>query len=97
MNAPDPSHSPSPHHKPATVACFAIQAAAEPGAMVRVLEQFARRSLLPSRWHSTAAPGGALQIDVQVRDMPRDAADRMAIRIRGLIDVSAVLTSEKSG
>ncbi len=35
-----------------TTACFAVHARAEPGVMPRVLEQFAKRGLIPSNWHS---------------------------------------------
>ena len=41
-------------HLPAT-ACFSVQARAEPGVMPRVLELFAKRGLVPQRWHSAAA------------------------------------------
>ena len=43
--------------------CFSVQAAAEPGIMPRVLELFAKRGLVPQKWHSTVS-GTALAIDV---------------------------------
>ena len=44
--------------------CFSVQAVAEPGVMPRVLELFAKRGLVPQKWHSTVS-GTALAIDVQ--------------------------------
>ena len=43
--------------------CFSVQARAEPGVMPRVVELFAKRGLVPQRWHS-AVSGEALTIDV---------------------------------
>ncbi|MFD0388828.1 hypothetical protein ACFQ4K_15150 [Tistrella bauzanensis] len=48
----------TPAAEPAT-ACFFVVAAAEVGTMARVLEIFALRSLLPSRWHSQRVRGVA--------------------------------------
>ena len=33
-------------------ACFSVQAVADPSVMPRVLELFAKRGLIPARWHS---------------------------------------------
>src|SRR3546814_11023455 len=35
-----------------TVACFSIQAVADPSVMPRVLELFAKRGMIPLRWHA---------------------------------------------
>jgi acetolactate synthase small subunit len=78
-------------------ACFAVQARAEPGAMPRVLELFAKRGLVPSQWHSALA-GPAhdeLHIDIQVEGMARELAEYVARCLRQLPDVAIVLTSEK--
>ncbi len=82
---------------PDPVACFSIQALAEPTVMPRVLELFAKRGLIPSRWHSDL--GGRRQdeftIDFQVSGLPRDKAELIAHAIRQFVSVSSVLTSEK--
>jgi len=80
------------------VACFSIHAEAAPGVMPRVLELFAKRNLVPSRWHSDrVGPGGAeLAIDLQVQDLTPDLTDYIARCLRQLHDVETVLTSEKT-
>jgi hypothetical protein len=80
-------------------ACFSIQAEADPGVMPRVLELFAKRGLIPSRWHSdlegeaTRAPG--LTIDLQVTGLNRQQVAHVSATLRGMVSVNSVLTSEK--
>lgn len=93
------SPTPTSHTVPVpAVACFSIQALAEPSVMPRVLELFAKRGMIPSRWHSDL--GGRRQdeltIDLQVEDLPRDRAELIAHAIRQMVSVTSVLTSEKS-
>jgi acetolactate synthase small subunit len=76
---------------PLTV-CFSVHADAEPGVMPRVLELFAKRGLVPQKWHS-AASGTALTIDVQMAGLGRDTADYIARCMRQIAGVDAVLTS----
>src|SRR5689334_25367784 len=73
---------------------FSVQAAAEPGVMPRVLELFAKRGLVPQKWHSTVS-GTALAIDVQTGELGRDTADYIARCMRQIAGVDAVLTSER--
>jgi len=75
-------------------ACFSVHADAEPGVMPRVLELFAKRGLVPQRWHSAAA-GKALTIDVQIGGLRRDTADYIAQCMRQIVGVETVLTSER--
>ena len=81
-------------------ACFSIQAEAEPGVMPRILELFAKRGLIPSRWHSdlegeaTRRPG--LTIDLQVTGLNRQQVEHVSASLRGMISINTVLTSEKS-
>jgi acetolactate synthase small subunit len=77
---------------PVTV-CFSLQARAEPGVMPRVVELFAKRGLVPQKWHSTAA-GPGLTIEVQMNGLGRDLAGYIARSMRQIIGVEAVLTSE---
>jgi len=78
-------------------ACFCVHARAEPGAMPRVLELFAKRGLVPSVWHS--AIGGTdepqLTIDIQMRGLDRDVMDYIAACMRQMPFVEVVLTSER--
>ena len=77
---------------PLTVA-FSLQARAEPGVMPRVVELFAKRGLVPQRWHSTVS-GSALAIEVQMSGLGRDLADYIARCMRQIAGVEAVLTVE---
>jgi acetolactate synthase regulatory subunit len=72
--------------------CFSVQARPEPGVMPRVVELFAKRGLVPRRWHSNASPA-ALNIEVHM-PLDRDLADYMAACMRQIIGVETVLTSE---
>ncbi|MEX0760761.1 MAG: hypothetical protein WD100_14355 [Tistlia sp.] len=86
---------------PAPVFCFSVAAAAEPGVMPRVLELFAKRNLVPLRWHSDRLPAGqgrggeTLAIDIQVRDLEPELCDYIARCLRQIHGVETVLTSEK--
>lgn len=95
LNTPHPSSN----SEACATACFSIQADAEPSVMPRVLELFAKRGLIPSRWHSDlGAPAGRapeLTIDLQVTGLNRQQIDHVAASIRGMVSVSSVLTSEK--
>ena len=81
----------------APVACFSIQAGADPSIMPRVLELFAKRGMIPQRWHSDL--GGRrseLTNDLQVGGLDRAKAELIAHAIRQMVTVTSVLTSEKS-
>ena len=52
-----------------TTACFAVRANAEPGVMPRVLELFAKRNLVPTRFHSVVEANDSLVIDIQMEKM----------------------------
>ena len=73
--------------------CFSVQARAEPGVMPRVVELFAKRGLVPQKWHSTAR-GEALAIEVQIDGLGRDLCDYIARCMRQITGVETVLTSE---
>ena len=97
LASPDPAR-PVRAPQARRVACFAIHAQAAPGVMPRVLELFAKRNLVPDRWHSDrVGPGGReLAIDLQVQDLTPELTDYIARCLRQLHDVEAVLTSEKA-
>ncbi len=103
MSVPNPSAERSPGaertgapRRPATF-CFSIQAEAEPGVMPRVLELFAKRNLVPSKWHSVVAGAGELQIDIQIEALTVDLGDYIAACLRQIVHVETVLTSLKHG
>lgn len=74
------------------VVSFSLQARAEPGVMPRVVELFAKRGLVPHKWHSTASETD-LTIDVQIGGLDRDLADYIARCMRQIVGVDTVLTS----
>jgi hypothetical protein len=83
--------------------CFAIRADATPGMMSRVLELFAKRNLVPTRWHSDvivapARDGGhtTLHIDIQMEGMEAELAAYVARCLRQIYGVDSVLTSTKT-
>jgi len=80
------------------VTCFQVLAEAEPGVMPRVLELFAKRNLVPSRWHSDVggADGRELAIDLQVAGLDPDTGAYIARTLRQLHYVDQVLISEKT-
>lgn len=91
--------SPARHGVPEpVVACFSITAEADPTVMPRVLELFAKRGLIPSRWHSDI--GGRrrdeLLIDLQVEGLGCEKADLIGHAMRQIVPVMSVLISQKS-
>jgi len=78
------------------VFCFSLQSAADPGVMARVLEQLAKRDLMPSKWYSDVGPEtGLLHIDIQVARLDREAGEQVARGLRAIVGVEHVLTSVK--
>ncbi len=81
------------------VACFAVTGRPDPGLMPRVLEQFAKRDLVPSRWHAvleTAVGEDAeMVIDIQMPGLVRDQMMLIAACLRQIVGIDQVLVSEK--
>jgi hypothetical protein len=123
MSALPLSVYPAPHpgvdaHRPALrspvpaalprVACFAVQADADPGILPRVLALFAKRSLVPDRLTGhrstrdestamgSASDGDELAIDLQVVGLDAAETDYIARCLRQIPGVVAVLTAEKA-
>lgn len=84
-------------HQPNPTACFHVLAQADPGVMPRVLELFAKRGLVPSRWHSSIAGPhkDELQIDLEVEAIADDLAERIAASMRQITQINLILTSQK--
>ncbi len=76
-------------------AYFSVHARAEPGVMPRILEQFAKRGLVPSAWHSaiSEADQAELKIDIKMRGLDRDTTDYIAACLRQIAFVEVVLTA----
>ena len=73
---------------------FSLQASAEPGVMPRVLELFAKRGLVPDRWHSVVArPGMTLSIDIEIGGLENDTVAYVANCLRQIAGVELVLTA----
>jgi len=101
----EPQSGSHAHRQPAAPAaepapcifCFSIQAQADPGMMPRVMQLFAKRNLVPLRWHSDVlgAARRDLAIDVQVEGVSPALGDYIARCLRQIPGVATVLTAEK--
>jgi len=94
--SPLPSNENAAPRACAGTACFSITALSEPGTLPRLVAAFAQRSLVPERWHGVQSPDGELQLDIQVGGLPPEVAERIAAKLRTLIDVRAVLVYQKA-
>jgi hypothetical protein len=79
----------------ASVFCFSIDVVPDPGAMARVLEQFAKRGLIPTRWHSDVIDSDAIQIDIQVVGLSAALGQDIARCLQSIVGVHSVLTAGK--
>lgn len=75
--------------------CFSVSAAPEVSVAPRVLGEFAKRGLVPSRFEAVVS-GGDLAVDVQVSGMDEQVAAHVAEVLRGLLDVERVLMTSKT-
>jgi hypothetical protein len=76
----------------ASTSRFSVHASAEPGVMPRVLELFAKRGLVPDRWHSVVVrPDMALSIDIEIGGLERETAAYVANCMRQIAGVELVL------
>jgi hypothetical protein len=89
-----PVSGPRPDSQPSSYV-FAVYAEADPDVMPRVLEQFARRSLVPARWYSAIVDGlpRELQIDVRVDGLEAGLAAHIARSLETLVNVRQVVTA----
>lgn len=74
--------------------CFSVFAAPEACVMPRVLEYFAKRGLVPARFHGDVVDEG-LVVDVHVSGIEEGVADHIAACLRELVYVERVLTAVK--
>jgi acetolactate synthase small subunit len=74
--------------------CFAVHAIAEPGVISRVLEQFAKRGLMPARLVADGSNEvGLLDIDIQVPNLTAQDGKQIARSLRAIIGVCVVVSS----
>ncbi len=80
-------------------AYFFVHARAEPGVMPRVLELFAKRGLVPTRWHSgiSGSDPGELAIAIEMGGLDREIIDYIAVCLRQIAFVEIVLTTRGGG
>jgi len=63
--------------------------------MPRVLQLFAKRNLVPVRWHSDVLGGRDLAIDVQIEGVSTELGNYIARCLRQIPSIATVLTAEK--
>ena len=80
---------------PSRRVAFAVRAGADPGALPRVLELFAKRGLVPaaltSRLHDDA-----LAMEIEMAGLARAESDHIANCLRQIPMVTQVLTTEQA-
>lgn len=74
--------------------CFSVLAAPDASVMPRVLGLFAKRGIVPARFHGDTV-GNELAVDVQVRGLDPDTAAHVAECLRAMVAVERVLTAVK--
>jgi acetolactate synthase small subunit len=82
---------------PQRVDCFSVFAAADPSALLRVLEVFSLFGVIPERCHSCRleADQDQLVIDIQAAGLPSGRAAQLVRRLDRVITVTQVLHSER--
>jgi hypothetical protein len=80
----------------ASIFCFSIDVVPDPGTMARVLEQFAKRGLVPTRWHSDVIESDVMQIDIQIIGLSATLGQDIARCLGSIVGVHGVLTASKT-
>jgi acetolactate synthase regulatory subunit len=76
--------------------CLTIRTMADPGALPRVLEVFAKRGMVPAKLFSVATAADELTVDLQVNGIDQVLGDLIANQLRSQVGIETVLTSMKS-
>ncbi|NKB48299.1 MAG: hypothetical protein GKS02_02930 [Alphaproteobacteria bacterium] len=76
-------------------ACFSVHGVADPGLMPRVAGLWAKRGLVPTRWHSAVcgADDREVYIDIEMPSLSADLATQIATELRQIWGVTQVLMS----
>ena len=79
------------------VYCYSVTGVADPGLMPRIMELWAKRGLIPKRWHGGRMGQGAreMYIDIETPELDAVAARRVAESMRCVFGMSQVLLFEK--
>jgi len=77
--------------------CFAVQAAAEPSVLPRLVELFAKRGLVPTALHSRCHDHtvGPVHIDIEMSGVKPTVADYLEQCMRKVVGVELVVKSDK--
>lgn len=75
--------------------CFSVQAERSPASLPRVFDTLSIGGVVPQACHCTVTPD-EICIDVQIAELDKSAAFKLAQRLRRLIVVSTVLYAEKT-
>ena len=75
-----------------SVLCLSLRGAAEIGVLARVVQQLARRSLLPLRWHCTESSEHLL-MDLQIAGLAEREGEILAESLRQIVGIEEVLTA----
>lgn len=83
----------SPPAAPDRREAFHVVAAAEPSVLPRLLHEFAKRNLVPEKWHSVVSGPKAdeLHVDIQLNGIDAETGARLAAVLQRLVDVQLVL------
>lgn len=83
--------------RPQPVHCYSVRGVADPGLMPRIMELWAKRGLMPERWHGVrdGVDGGDVYIDIETSELDRALAMQVAEAMRCVYGVTQVLVSEK--
>jgi acetolactate synthase regulatory subunit len=76
--------------------CLTVRTMADPGALPRVLEVFAKRGMVPAKLFSVATAADELTVDLQVNGIDAALGDLIANQLRSQVGIETVLTSMKS-
>jgi hypothetical protein len=81
----------------APVYCYSVTGIADPGLMPRIMELWAKRGLMPERWHGgrTGLGEREMYIDIETSELDQERAQQVAESMRCVFGVSQVLLSEK--
>jgi|HubBroStandDraft_1064217.scaffolds.fasta_scaffold00853_10 hypothetical protein len=77
-------------------ACFAVRATAEPGILIRLIELFAKRGLVPAAVQArlVGPDRDQLAVDLQIGGLDPRLAEILAETMRQMISVERVLLAE---
>jgi len=79
------------------VTCFSVAAYPDPGLMPRVLELFAKRGMIPTRFIGQVGdlPEPRLELDIQATGLTAELAAHMARSMGQIVGVERVLIAER--